>query len=231
LAYVALVAKLRERWALPERFGALFGVVFAIAAPACAVSKRPPAETSIVHGSAVAPSASAPSPAVVPVDTEAAAPLAASPVAVAPATEPKNGPPFWPKATSRGIGEVKVDFYKYLQHVHVRIHPIFAEQFLPSLAKLPPSDPLHSTSLSTTIAVVVRGKNGALEGSQVVTSSGVQAFDAGALDALRRAFPADAPPASCWSSDERVYFTWTFLSSPEACGTWLSQPFKLDFER
>jgi hypothetical protein len=131
-------------------------------------------------------------------------------------------------ATELPLGESKKDFASYLNDVHSRIHPIFADQFLASLERLSKSDPLNGR-LAAEVANVVDGRSGKLEYAVVTRSSDVTAFDEGARESVVRAFPTPVPPASLWSSDGRVYFTWDFHRGEEACGTWNARPHKLSF--
>ena len=131
-------------------------------------------------------------------------------------------------ATELPLGESKRDFGRYVNDVHSRIHPFFADQFLESLSPLPSSDPLNGP-LAAEVAIVVDGRSGKLEYAVVTRSSDVTVFDEGARDSVVRAFPSPPPPATCWSSDGRVYFTWDFHRGQEACGTWNARPHKLSF--
>lgn len=121
-----------------------------------------------------------------------------------------------------------MDFARYLNEVHSRIHPIFADQFLARFDALPARDP-ENEPLETEVAVVVEGRSGKLVHAVLVRSSGDAEFDTAARDSVVRAFPSAPAPAPCWSSDERVYFIWQFHRGPEACGTWNARPFKLSF--
>jgi TonB family protein len=113
--------------------------------------------------------------------------------------------------------------------VHARIHPFFADKFLADLDYLPASHPLNVQTLSTELAFVVDGKSRRLDSAKIARPSGVPEFDAGALDALKRAFPSAPPDPAIWSNDGKVYVMWEFHRGPEACGTWNTRPFKFEF--
>jgi TonB family protein len=127
------------------------------------------------------------------------------------------------------LADSRLAFAKYLNHLHARIHPVFADQFLKSVETLPQDDPLRNPALTTEVALVVGGDTGRLESAKVTQSSENPQFDAAALDAATRAFPSEPPEKSCWSSDGKVYVLWIFRQAPEACGTWNARPFKLSF--
>jgi TonB family protein len=127
------------------------------------------------------------------------------------------------------LGDARLQYANYLNSLHARIHPIFADGFLADLDRLPARDPLNIPTLSTELAFVVDGKTGRLDSAKVSRSSGVPAFDAGALDALKRAFPSAPPHPTTWSSDGKVYVLWEFYRGPEAGGTWNTRPFRFEF--
>ena len=144
-------------------------------------------------------------------------------------TPPSSSPQaVWPSAKLMPLGEARVAYAKYMNDVHSRIHPIFTE-FLASLDRLPGSDARNGINLSTELAFVVGGKTGRLDSAKVSRSSGVPEFDAGVLDAMKRAFPGRRPDPSTWSSDGNLYAIWEFHRGPDACGTWNARPFRFAF--
>jgi len=125
------------------------------------------------------------------------------------------------------LNTARVPFASYLNQVHSRIHPIFADQFLASLESLPSSDPQNRPDLSTNLEIVLDRDEGRVHRLGVTKASGVTAFDVNALDSVYRAQPFGAPPRDIVSPDGFVYFHWEFHRGPEACGTWNARPFIL----
>jgi TonB family protein len=101
-------------------------------------------------------------------------------------------------------------FAAWLGPAHQRIHAEFADVFLRSLDGLPPSHPLSRLDLATVLEIVVDGASGRLVKVGVVRTSGVTAFDVGALDAVEKAAPFAPADAAMRSADGNVYVTWTF---------------------
>jgi hypothetical protein len=125
------------------------------------------------------------------------------------------------------LNTARVPFASYLNQVHSRIHPIFADQFLASLDSLPASDPQNRPDLHTNLEIVLDRDEGRIQRLGVTKASGVTAFDINALDSVHRAQPFGAPPREIVSPDGLVYFHWEFHRGPEACGTWNARPFIL----
>jgi hypothetical protein len=171
--------------------------------------------------------------------THACGPMPLTPCAAAPsATEPTSteAPPapippesLWPGAAQQPLGEARIPFAHYLNLVHTRVHPFFADGFLASLDALPASDPRNAPGLATMLAFVIDGRTGGLDSVEVTRTSGVPGFDSGALDSMKRAFPTSPPAPATWSSNGKVHVHWEFHRGPEACGTWNARPFKLTF--
>jgi len=119
-------------------------------------------------------------------------------------------------------------FATYLNGMHNRIHPIFAEAFLDSLDRLPPDHPLNDQSLITRLEIVLT-KEGRLKKMGIVKNSGVTAFDIAALDAVDRAQPFGPAPSAIVSADGYVYLHWEFhRDEVYACSTMNARPFILD---
>ena len=125
------------------------------------------------------------------------------------------------------LNTARAPFASYLNQVHSRIHPIFADQFLASLDSLPASDPQNRPDLSTNLEIVLDRDEGRVHRLGVTKASGVTAFDVNALDSVYRAQPFGPPPREIVSPDGFVYFHWEFHRGPEACGTWNARPYIL----
>src|SRR5260370_42017189 len=81
------------------------------------------------------------------------------------------------------LNTAAVPFASYLNGMHNRIHPIFAESFLESLGNLPASHPMNDKHLVTRLEIVL-ARDGHLKKMAVVRTSGITAFDIAALDAV-----------------------------------------------
>ena len=119
-------------------------------------------------------------------------------------------------------------FATYLNSIHNRIHPIFADGFLASLDRLPNGDPMNRPELKTFLEIVLSRTDGSLVRMGVTRSSGVTAFDVGALESVARAAPFGSPPPVIVSPDGNVYLHWEFHRNPiYACSTYFAHPYIL----
>jgi len=124
------------------------------------------------------------------------------------------------------LNAAKVPFASYINKMHNRIHPIFADSFLGSLRKLDSSDRLSNMKLFAHVEMVLDGQNGKLIRVGVVKPSGVTAFDIGALSAVESASPYGKPPDSILSPDGKVYVHWEFYRDPYyACTSKFARPY------
>ncbi|HZU85198.1 MAG TPA: TonB C-terminal domain-containing protein, partial [Polyangiaceae bacterium] len=119
-------------------------------------------------------------------------------------------------------------FASYLNGMHNRIHPIFADSFLDSLNSLPASHPLNDQHLVTRLEIIL-AKDGHLKQMGVVKTSGVTAFDIAALDSVDRAQPFGPAPSAIVSPDGNVYLHWEFhRDEVYACSTMGARPIILN---
>ncbi len=126
------------------------------------------------------------------------------------------------------LNTARSPFATYLNGMHNRIHPIFAEAFLESLDRLPPDHPMNDQTLVTRLEIVLT-KEGRLKRMGIVKNSGVTAFDIAALDAVDRAQPFGPPPNAIISPDGNVYLHWEFhRDQVYACSTMNARPFLLN---
>jgi TonB family protein len=122
------------------------------------------------------------------------------------------------------LNAAAVPFASYLNGMHNRIHPIFAEGFLQSLDNLPPSHPMNDKHLVTRLEIVLT-REGHLKRMGVVRTSGITAFDIAALDAVDRAAPFGPAPGAIVSPDGNVYLHWEFHRDEiYACSTMGARP-------
>jgi TonB family protein len=126
------------------------------------------------------------------------------------------------------LNTAAVPFATYLNGMHNRIHPLFADSFLGSLDALPHDNPMNDKKIYTRLEIVVT-KDGHLVRMGVVKTSGITAFDIAALDAVQRASPFGPAPSAIVSPDGRVYLHWEFHRDEVfACSTMNARPFMLN---
>ncbi len=118
-------------------------------------------------------------------------------------------------------------FATYLQAMHNRIHPIFADSFLESLSGRSRDDALNNMRLITTLEIVLHA-DGSLAKMGLIKSSGEFQFDVGALDSVNRAQPFGKVPAAIMSPDGNTYLHWQFhRNEVYACSTMNARPYIL----
>jgi TonB family protein len=126
------------------------------------------------------------------------------------------------------LNTAQVPFASYLNGMHNRIHPIFADSFLESLDGLPANHPMNDQHLVTRLEIILT-KEGHLRRMGIVKTSGLTAFDIAALDAVDRAQPFGPAPSAIISPDGLVYLQWEFhRDEVYACSTQGAQPFILN---
>ena len=119
-------------------------------------------------------------------------------------------------------------FAKYLNAVHNKVHPEFADKEIAKLDELPFNHPLNNTTLVTRVEIVLDGATGAVASLLVVKPSRQPAFDALAVDSLKRAAPFGEAPSAIRSADGKVYVHWEFYRDEVfACSTMHARPFLL----
>jgi TonB family protein len=120
------------------------------------------------------------------------------------------------------LDAARVPFAQYLNDLHVRIHPIFADELLAAMNETRGPWP---QSLRTVLALVIDQKTGKLKRVGVVEASGVTAFDIAALATIDRALPFKPVPEAIASPDGNVYIQWEFHPDPvDACTTRNARP-------
>jgi len=126
------------------------------------------------------------------------------------------------------LNAAAVPFASYLNGMHNRIHPLFADSFLESLDGLPANSPLNDQHLVTVLEIVLT-PNGHLKKMGIVRTSGITAFDIAALDAVDRAQPFGPAPSAIVSADGNVYLHWEFhRDEVYACSTMGARPYILN---
>jgi hypothetical protein len=118
-------------------------------------------------------------------------------------------------------------FGTYLNTMHNRIHPIFADEFLQSLSSLPPGHKLND-NLVTFVEIVLGKDDGKIVRAGITKASGSTMFDLVAVNAARRAGPFGKPPDAIVSPDGKVYVHWEFHRDPfDACSSRNARPYLL----
>jgi len=126
------------------------------------------------------------------------------------------------------LNTARVPFASYLNAVHNRLHPVFADSFLASLESLPGKHPMNRPEIKTDLEIVLNQDDGRVVRMGVTRTSGVTAFDIAALESVMRAQPFGAPPKEIVSPDGNVYFHWEFYRNPYyACSTYFAHPYIL----
>ncbi len=127
------------------------------------------------------------------------------------------------------LNTAAVPFASYLNTIHNRIHPIFADSFLGSLDNLPRTHPMNNPKMVTRLEIVVSPKEGRIVKMGIVKTSGITAFDVAALDSVHRAQPFGPAPGAIVSPDGNVYLHWEFHRDEVfACSTMHARPFMLN---
>ncbi|MEJ7735494.1 MAG: hypothetical protein WKG00_40695, partial [Polyangiaceae bacterium] len=125
------------------------------------------------------------------------------------------------------LNAARVPFATYINAIHNRLHPIFAEEFLSSLDNLPNSHELNG-KLITHLEIVLSKDDGRIVRLGVTKASGATAFDVVALNSVSRASPFGKAPPAIVSPDGNVYLHWEFHRDPfDACTTRNARPFLL----
>jgi len=130
-------------------------------------------------------------------------------------------------ANAHVIGDAALTFAEYLNAMHRKLHPIFADTLLAGLDKLPPDNPLQDRSLNVTVEVVLEGATGKIVQGRVVRGSRSTAFDLATLRALEHAAPFGPAPKAIRSFDGNVHLQWELRRDAMACSTLGVHPFLL----
>jgi TonB family protein len=127
------------------------------------------------------------------------------------------------------LNTARVPFASYLNQIHNRLHPVFADSFLASLDSLPREHPLNRPDMRTNLEIVLDKDEGKVVKMGVTQSSGSTVFDIAALESVQSASPFGTPPKAIVSPDGKVYLHWEFYRNPYyACSTYFARPFILD---
>jgi TonB family protein len=127
----------------------------------------------------------------------------------------------------RPLGALAVSFARYMNEIHNRVHPWFADRFLAWVDKRPMGDALSDSRLVARVELAV-APDGTIAQMGVVQPSGVPAFDASGLEAFARAAPLPPTPAEIRSADGNVWLHWELHRAEVfACTTMNARPFLL----
>ena len=126
------------------------------------------------------------------------------------------------------LNTAKSPFRGYLWRMHNRIHPVFAMDFLPTLDRLGETHPMNQMERFARMEIVLNRKTGAIDKLGIIQTSGVTAFDVGALESVYAAAPFGKPPSEIISHDGKVYLHWEFYRMPQrACSNQFAFPYLL----
>ncbi len=126
------------------------------------------------------------------------------------------------------LNAARSPFATYLNTIHNRLHPIFAEEWLAFLDGLPKNSPLNDMTLVTNLEIVLDKDTGKIVRMGVTKPSGYTMYDVAALNAVDRAGPYGKAPDIIASPDGNVYLHWEFHRDPfDACTTRNARPFLL----
>lgn len=129
------------------------------------------------------------------------------------------------EGNTTALNTARVPFSSYLNQIHNRLHPIFADRFLASLDGLPGDHPANRSGISTNLEIVLDPADGKIVRMGVTKASGTTVFDVNALEAVQRASPFGAAPGAIVSPDGNVYLHWEFHREPNlACSTYFARP-------
>jgi hypothetical protein len=130
------------------------------------------------------------------------------------------------------LNTARVPFASYLNHIHGRLHPIFADSFLASLDGLPREHPLNRPDMKTNLEIVVSQMEGKIVKMGITASSGSTVFDIAALESVQSASPFGKAPSVIASNDGNVYLHWEFHRNPYyACSTYFARPYIINVEQ
>ena len=124
------------------------------------------------------------------------------------------------------LGTAAAPWATYLAQIHVRLHPIFADDFVDSLDDLPKTNALNDQTLVTRMEIVLK-PDGQIDHLGIVKPSGVTAFDIAALDSVDRAAPFGKAPTQIVSPDGLVYLHWEFHRDEMRCSNLNAFPYIL----
>ena len=106
---------------------------------------------------------------------------------------------------------------KYLNAMHDKLHPIFADHVLPRLDR---EQRVTDPSLYAVIEIVLDPANGRIVRRALLKSSASPEFDAAVPDTVDKAAPFEAAPAVMVSYDGDVHVHWEFhRNHTDACTT------------
>lgn len=126
------------------------------------------------------------------------------------------------------LNAARVPFASYINMMHNRIHPIFADGFLGGLKNLAADDKLSNMKLSAHMELVLDGETGTVVNAGIVRPSGVTAFDVAAISSVYSGGPYGKAPDVIVSPDGKVYVHWEFYRDPYyACTSKFARPYLL----
>jgi TonB family protein len=128
-------------------------------------------------------------------------------------------------AQQQPLGPVALPLATYLNGMHDHVHVWFADHFLEWLDKhRSVDDPMNNPKLETAVEIGV-ASTGQIAQMGIVRPSGVQGFDASALEAFAKAAPFGETPEKVRSTDGNLWVVWTLRRDEVfACSTLGARP-------
>jgi TonB family protein len=126
----------------------------------------------------------------------------------------------------KSLGAAAPIFGNYLNGMHNRIHPEYADKALKAFDALPADAPVNDEKLAVLLEIIVNGEDGRIAKLGVLKASGSSELDTAALESVRRAQPFAPAPHEIVSADGNVHIHWQFRRDEVfACSLLLSRPF------
>jgi hypothetical protein len=118
------------------------------------------------------------------------------------------------------LNAARVPFATYLNTIHNRIHPIFAEESLEFWNGRSKADKINDMATVAILEIVLDKRTGAIVRMGMTKSSGITEYDLTVLADVERAAPFGKAPDIIASPDGNVYLHWEFHRDPvDACTT------------
>jgi hypothetical protein len=125
------------------------------------------------------------------------------------------------------LNAARVPFATYLNTIHNRIHPIFAEEYLEFYNSRPKTERVNDLTIFTSLEIVLDKTTGKIVRMGVTKTSGITEYDLTALASVDRAGPFGKAPDVIASPDGNVYLHWEFHRDDMRCSNINAFPYVL----
>lgn len=139
-----------------------------------------------------------------------------------------SGPKVRP-GNQQAVATHRKEIFEYIALMHKRIHGAWADTYLINLDlhHRGLTNPLADPNLRTVLELAV-SEDGKVADVQIVSSSGIQTYDAEAIRIAWESGPKEPVPETMLSPDGRAYLHWTFHRDQRQCGTFGVEVFILN---